>query len=258
MTKHTMNVNDKIKFYQKEDEFSFIPDSNFMVSYKDGYSKTNENDKKKMEMNYLKTFTQSIIRSKKSSVILSKVDLDRLSELILNTQNLKLNQLSSLLPNQLKFMKEFFFNLWLKHHLKIISIIEYIIWAKFFINLCIFQFEQPINYAKEISEETGVFYFLFWIDCCLTLLMIVEILFKIFIFGVWKFLSRTVNLFDTTIVLICTLSFITRLLHFNVLARLLSPFTYLRILSVLYVKWRLFQIICIAILSGKNQGTLKF
>lgn len=188
---------------------------------------------------------------------LIKLDFNALFKFMKEVQSSR-NNFYIRLYNKIKQFRMYCINVWMQRHRQLAIVIEYIIWTKFFVNLCIFEIEQPINYTiiQTNTENQSIFFYLFRVDNYLTLLMIIEILLKIFIYGSKRYFARMINIFDTTIVLINILSLISRVFDLGdngILPSVLSPFNYLRILSVLYVKWKFLQIICASILSGINQ-----
>lgn len=262
MTLRTRDFSDKIKFFRGEPEFSFEPETDFSVCLRSSkeYIRCQESkcviirkdgaDQKKKSAAQKEEIALQESWSKGSKLI----DFNTLYALIEEMRKPRLHFAASLL-HEIDRIKQRCASQMSTAHAQMA--IEYVIWAKFFIHLCIFQIEQPLNYTLIMDEKLRIYHYLFWIDNLLTLLMTVEMLLKIFVFyGARKFFSKRINIFDSFIVLINLISLASRLVNLGDkrnLVRLLSPFTYLRILSLLYVKWRLLQIIYAAILSGKNQ-----
>lgn len=253
MRLRTRDFKDKVKFFRGEPEFSFEPEPDFSVCLKSSKEYVRCQESKCMIIRK----TDRKASAPKEELVLpgSKlIDFRTLYALIEEMRSSK-RHFATNLSNKIDQIKERFAGLMETSNAQMV--IEYVIWAKFFIHLCIFQIQQPLNYTLIMNEKLRIYYYLFWIDNLLTLLMTLEMLLKIFVFyRPKKFFSKTINTFDFVIVLINIISLVSRLINLGDdrnAARLLSPFTYLRILSLLYVKWRLLQIIYAAILSGKNQ-----
>ena len=262
MTLRTRDFRDKVKFFQGEPEFSFQPESDFSVCLRSSkeYIRCQESKcviirkdtvGKKPKNSAAQKEVIALLESAKGGKL---VDFNSLYAFIDEMRKPRMHFAANLF-NQFDRFKEQCTSLMSSGRVQMA--IEYVVWAKFFIQLCIFQIEQPLNYTMIMHEKLRIYYYLFWIDNLLTLLMTVEMLVKIFVFyGARRFFAKTIHIFDSFIVLINLVALASRLFDLGDdrnLARLLSPFTYLRILSLLYVKWRLLQIIYAAILSGKNQ-----
>ena len=295
-TKRTIDLNDKIKFFRGEAEFSFKPEPGFMVCYMKDVTEDDkrrlkdlklEIDRKLVETGDLRQAIQSYLDGEQSRVrskskaatskgapdlkniktkseqsklhlideeVKRRREVDQLYELVKQAHLAESKpDLFTSLSGRFKKLKKVFSNLQMYEYRQVNILIEYVIWAKFFINLCIFQIEQPFNYAHMMHEKARIFYYLLWIDNYLTLFMSVEILLKILVFGFHKFYSSLINIFDSSIVFINILSFIARLFDLSDYERLLSPFTYLRILTVMYKKWKLLQIISASVDQAKSQ-----
>lgn len=264
MTLRTRDFQDKIKFFRGEQEFSFQPETDFAVCLKSSkeYVRCQESKcviirKANNKSSAKQAEEEALARLEAKEGKL--VDFNTLYAFIERVQKPKA-PLAKRLLNQIDQIKDGCTSLMATENGQMA--IEYVIWAKFFIHLCIFQIEQPLNYMLFMNEKLRIYYYLFWIDNLLTLLMALEMLLKIFVFyGTKNFFAKTINIFDFVIVLINIISLISRLSSLDEekhIARLLSPFTYLRILSLLYTKWRLLQIIYAAILSSKNQLQANF
>lgn len=244
MLSQTIGIADKVKFFREEAEFSFKPDSNFLVSLQDCNKRNDEflnlkqldelyvskkvSNKAKAKNKRLstkidnKSMEYKLNRNISSNIKLNKLNFDSFYKQIEVANTRKFNFFFRLLENIFickENLNDFFFDLCLtKGHLITIQI-EYIVWAKFFLNLIIFQLDQPVDYYKIKDEKLRIFYYLLFIDNFLTLFMVIEISLKILLTGLKTFFSKLINIFDTCIVIINILSFISRLLDMGELTR---------------------------------------
>lgn len=244
MLERTMGIENKVKFFENEAEFSFRPDDNFIVCYRDQIESKNYDLKKLNNMRLIKRTDSNLNSSINSKIRVKeiKTNIDLINKLnkkkkytklnfntfynmmIQNQQKLNLKISSSFkLINKFAIFKNYLddycYNLWIKKSYLIILQIEYIIWTKFLINLIFFQLDQPINYYKINDEKLRIIYYILIIDNFLTLLMVIEILFNIFINGFRLFFSKFINIFDTCIVVINVLSFLSHLYGYGELTR---------------------------------------